>query len=99
MLSSCDNVREALLLARHLEIGLGDADTLYVHVYNWPGDTPAEEWLSFYQPPSVVAMAALRCGTSLAGLRQHLVNYRTRSGIRVVLVQKTGSSLCASAAA
>jgi alpha-L-fucosidase len=33
---------------------------LYVHVNNWPGDTPAEEWLSFYQPPSVIAIGGLK---------------------------------------
>ena len=34
--------------------------TLYVHVFNWPGDTPAQQWLSFYQPPSVVAIGGLK---------------------------------------
>ena len=35
-------------------------NTLYIHVYNWPGDTPAEEWLSFYQPSSVIAIGGLQ---------------------------------------
>ena len=35
-------------------------NTVYAHIYNWPGDTPAEEWLSFYQPPSVIAFGGFR---------------------------------------
>jgi alpha-L-fucosidase len=35
-------------------------NTLYVHVYNWPGDTPAEQWLTFYQPPTVIAIGGLK---------------------------------------
>jgi alpha-L-fucosidase len=34
-------------------------NTLYVHVYRWPGFTPAQEWLQFYQPPVVLAIGAL----------------------------------------
>ena len=35
-------------------------NTLYVHVYFWPGHTPAEEWLSFYQPETVVAIGGVQ---------------------------------------
>ena len=31
------------------------ANTVYAHIDKWPADTPAEEWLSFYQPPSVIS--------------------------------------------
>ena len=34
--------------------------TVYAHIYNWPGDTPAEEWLSFYQPPTVISFGGFR---------------------------------------
>lgn len=33
--------------------------TLYMHVYRWPGPTPAQEWLPFYQPGVVLAVGAL----------------------------------------
>jgi alpha-L-fucosidase len=35
-------------------------NTLYVHVYFWPGHTPAGEWLDFYKPEVVVAFAGLK---------------------------------------
>jgi alpha-L-fucosidase len=35
-------------------------NTLYMHVYRWPGSTPAQEWLPFYQPPTVMAIGALK---------------------------------------
>ncbi|MBZ5564154.1 MAG: alpha-L-fucosidase, partial [Acidobacteriia bacterium] len=35
-------------------------NTLFVHVYFWPGDTPAQQWLEFFQPPTVVAIGGLR---------------------------------------
>jgi len=35
-------------------------NTLYVHVYFWPAGTPAAEWLSFYQPPAVVAIGGVQ---------------------------------------
>src|SRR5882672_789903 len=35
-------------------------NTVYVHVTYWPGDTPAEEWLSFYQPPSTISFGGWR---------------------------------------
>jgi len=34
-------------------------NTLYMHVYRWPGLTPAQEWLPFYQPGVVLAVGAL----------------------------------------
>jgi alpha-L-fucosidase len=34
-------------------------NTLYIHVYNWPGHTPAEEWLDFCKPEVVVAIGGL----------------------------------------
>lgn len=34
-------------------------NTLYMHVYRWPGSTPAQEWLPFYQPAVVLAIGAL----------------------------------------
>jgi alpha-L-fucosidase len=33
--------------------------TLYIHVYFWPGGTPAAEWLSFYQPGTVVGVGGV----------------------------------------
>ncbi len=35
-------------------------NTLYVHVYYWPGHTPAAEWLDFYKPEMVVAIGGLK---------------------------------------
>src|SRR5438132_8476496 len=35
-------------------------NTAYAHVTYWPGDTPAEQWLTFYQPPSVFSFAGWR---------------------------------------
>ncbi|HKR83734.1 MAG TPA: alpha-L-fucosidase [Terriglobales bacterium] len=35
-------------------------NTVYAHVNKWPGDTPAEQWLTFYQPPSVISFAGFR---------------------------------------
>jgi len=32
----------------------------YAHVTYWPGDTPAEQWLTFYQPPSVISFGGWR---------------------------------------
>jgi alpha-L-fucosidase len=34
-------------------------NTLYMHIYHWPGDTPAANWLEFFRPPSVVAIGGL----------------------------------------
>jgi alpha-L-fucosidase len=35
-------------------------NTLYVHVYFWPGHTPAAEWLTFCRPESVVAIGGVQ---------------------------------------
>ena len=35
-------------------------NTLYVHVYFWPAPTPASQWLSFYQPMTVVAIGGVQ---------------------------------------
>jgi alpha-L-fucosidase len=42
--------------------------TAYAHVDNWPGDTPAEQWLSFYQPPSVISFGGFRTKVKAAHL-------------------------------
>ncbi len=35
-------------------------NTVYAHIDDWPGDTPAEKWLSFYQAPSVISFGGFR---------------------------------------
>ena len=35
-------------------------NTLYMHVYYWPGETLAANWVPFFNPPSVVAIGGLR---------------------------------------
>ena len=35
-------------------------NTLYIHVYFWPGHTPAAEWLDFFKPEAVVAIGGLK---------------------------------------
>jgi alpha-L-fucosidase len=35
-------------------------NTIYFHVYYWPGNTPAQDWLKFYQPLTVTAMGGLQ---------------------------------------
>jgi alpha-L-fucosidase len=35
-------------------------NTLYIHVYFWPAQTPAAQWLPFFQPPTVVAVGGVR---------------------------------------
>jgi alpha-L-fucosidase len=35
-------------------------NTLYIHQQFWPGHSPAAEWLSFYQPEAVIAIAGLK---------------------------------------
>ena len=39
-------------------------NTIYAHVNNWPGDTAAEQWLSFYQPRSVISFGGFRTKVS-----------------------------------
>ena len=35
-------------------------NTLYIHQHYWPANTPAGEWLPFFQPPTVVAIGGLK---------------------------------------
>jgi alpha-L-fucosidase len=35
-------------------------NTLYMGIYAWPGDTPAERSLQFYRPPVVFAIGGFR---------------------------------------
>jgi alpha-L-fucosidase len=35
-------------------------NTLFMHINYWPGETPAGNWLGFFQPQSVVAIGGLR---------------------------------------
>jgi alpha-L-fucosidase len=35
-------------------------NTLYLHQHYWPGHTPAAEWLEFFKPEVVVALAGLK---------------------------------------
>jgi alpha-L-fucosidase len=34
-------------------------NTLYIHVYFWPSQTPAAEWLEFFRKPTVVAVGGV----------------------------------------
>ncbi len=43
-------------------------NTLYMHIYHWPGETPASHWLEFFQPPSVIAIGGLRAKVKSARL-------------------------------
>jgi alpha-L-fucosidase len=43
-------------------------NTLYVNVFFWPGNTPAQQWLSFYQPATVVAIGGLQAKVKSARL-------------------------------
>jgi alpha-L-fucosidase len=43
-------------------------NTLYMHICHWPGETPASNWLEFFQPPSVVAIGGLRAKVKSARL-------------------------------
>ena len=35
-------------------------NTLYIYQHYWPGHTPAAQWLNFYQPEAVIAIAGLK---------------------------------------
>ena len=35
-------------------------NTLYLHVYFWPSQTPAARWLDFYREPTVIAVGGVR---------------------------------------
>jgi alpha-L-fucosidase len=39
-----------------------------MHIYHWPGETPASSWLEFFQPPSVAAIGGLRAKVKSARL-------------------------------
>jgi len=43
-------------------------NTLYIHVYFWPSQSPASEWLPFFQPPTVVAVGGVRAKVLTARL-------------------------------
>jgi alpha-L-fucosidase len=43
-------------------------NTLYIHVSFWPGETPASNWLKFFNPPAVVAVGGLRSKVKSARL-------------------------------
>lgn len=43
-------------------------NTVYMHIRFWPGDTPAQEWLSFFRPPSVMAIGGFRTKVKSAKL-------------------------------
>ena len=43
-------------------------NTLYMHIYHWPGETPASGWVDFFNPPSVVAIGGLRAKVKSARL-------------------------------
>ena len=52
---------ERSTMARHVYAHFTQrGNTAYAHVDNWPGDTPAEQWLTFYQPPSVISFGGFR---------------------------------------
>jgi alpha-L-fucosidase len=35
-------------------------NTLYIHQHFWPGHTPAADWLTFYQPETVISIGGLK---------------------------------------
>jgi alpha-L-fucosidase len=35
-------------------------NVLYIHQQYWPGETPAAEWLPFFQPATVIAIGGLK---------------------------------------
>jgi alpha-L-fucosidase len=43
-------------------------DTLYIHQFYWPSDTPAAQWLPFFQPATVVAIGGLKTKVKSARL-------------------------------
>lgn len=43
-------------------------NTLYIHVYYWTGHTPAAQWLSYFQPATVVALGGLTAKVKSAKL-------------------------------
>src|SRR6202142_1547563 len=48
-------------LERHVYANFTQREnTVYAHIDDWPGDTPAEQWLSFFEPPSVISFGGFR---------------------------------------
>ena len=45
-----------------------NGNTLYVHQKNWPGVTPAAQWLSFFQPGVVIAIGGVKTKVKSARL-------------------------------
>jgi alpha-L-fucosidase len=43
-------------------------NTLYIHQFYWPGNTPAAQWLPFFQPPTVVGIGGLKTKVKSARL-------------------------------
>jgi alpha-L-fucosidase len=43
-------------------------NTLFTHIYFWPGETSASAWLDFFNPSSVIAIGAVRTKVSAARL-------------------------------
>jgi len=43
-------------------------NTLYIHQLYWPSDTPAAQWLPFFQPPTVVGIGGLKTKVKSARL-------------------------------
>src|SRR5579864_259997 len=43
-------------------------NTLFMHIYHWPGETPAPQWLEFFRPPNMVAIGGLRVKVKSARL-------------------------------
>jgi alpha-L-fucosidase len=42
--------------------------TLYIHQHYWPGNTPAAEWVPYFQPPAVIAIGGLKTKVKAARL-------------------------------
>jgi alpha-L-fucosidase len=43
-------------------------NTLYIHQFYWPANTPAAQWLPFFQPPTVVGIGGLKAKVKSARL-------------------------------
>jgi alpha-L-fucosidase len=54
-------------------------NTLYIHQQYWPGNTPAAEWLPFFQPPTVISIGGLKTKVKSARL--------LKTGLNVPFVQ------------
>jgi alpha-L-fucosidase len=65
-------------------------NTLYMCVYSWPGDTPAEQWLGFYQPPVVFAIGGFR--TKVVSVRLMKTNQHLQFSQDDITLRITGLS-------